>query len=96
MTEKEEREQLARIDKALAEVDLALAHAALEREQLRQMQTIDLDAKLAGLRQLQTIDLDAKLRSYRLEPWRVFILGFGGLGAWSAFLIFALAHWWKP
>jgi len=69
MTELEQREQLTRIDKALADIDVALADAALKREQLRQLQTI--------------------------EPWRVLITGITALGAWSAFLVFALAHWWR-
>jgi hypothetical protein len=71
----EEREQLARIDQLLA----------------------DAAAKQEKLRQLQTIDYEAKLRQYRYEPWKLFatlltavaiasgVLG-GGLG-WS------LAHW---
>jgi hypothetical protein len=76
----EEREQLARIDKALAEVDVALALAALERGQLRQ---------------LQTVDLDIKRRNDSLEIWRVFAVALAGLGAWSAFLVFLLGHWWR-
>jgi|HubBroStandDraft_5_1064220.scaffolds.fasta_scaffold1635499_1 hypothetical protein len=31
-----------------------------------------------------------------LEPWKVLIAGVTELGAWSAFLVFALAHWWRP
>jgi hypothetical protein len=81
MTELDEREQLSRIDKALADIDLALGHAALEREQLRQ---------------LSSIDLAVKTRNYRLEVWRVLALALTGLGAWSAFLVFALGHWWRP
>jgi hypothetical protein len=66
MTELESREQLVRIDKALADIDVSLADAALKREQLRQLKTI--------------------------EPWRVLIAGITALGAWSAFLVFALGR----
>ena len=83
----DEREQMARIDqmhaqidKHLADVDMALTHAALEREQLRQ---------------LSSIDFAAKTRNYQLEIWRVLAVALTGLGAWSAFLVFLLAHWWK-
>ena len=30
-----------------------------------------------------------------LEPWKVLVSGITALGAWAAFLIFVLAHWWK-
>ena len=32
----------------------------------------------------------------KLEPWKVLIAGAAALGAWSAFPVFALAHWWRP
>jgi hypothetical protein len=30
-----------------------------------------------------------------LEPWKVLLSGITALGAWSAFLVFLIAHWWK-
>jgi hypothetical protein len=73
MTAIDEREQLARIDLALAQIDLALADAAKRREELRQMTPA--------------------------EPWKFIITAMvtfmTALGAWSAFLVFLLTHWWK-
>jgi hypothetical protein len=34
-------------------------------------------------------------RMKTLEPWKVLVSGITALGAWAAFLIFVLAHWWK-